>query len=36
MGKQYNKVIKRRRARAYDARVKARLQEALANAKKKK
>jgi hypothetical protein len=35
MGKQYNKVLKRRRARAYESRVKLRIQEAK-NAKKKK
>jgi hypothetical protein len=35
MGKQYNKVIKRRRARAYENRVKERIQEAKAAAKKK-
>jgi hypothetical protein len=36
MGKQYNKVIKRQRARAYEARVKARVKEAIAAAKKHK
>jgi len=36
MGKQYNKVIKRRRARAYEIRVKQRIHEAIAASKKKK
>jgi hypothetical protein len=36
MGKQYNKVIKRRRASAYENRAKARIKDAIAAAKKRK
>jgi hypothetical protein len=36
MGKQYNKVIKRRRNRAYQQRMKERIKEAIASAKKRK
>jgi ferritin-like metal-binding protein YciE len=36
MGKQYNKVIKRQRARAYEQRVKERVHKAIAAAKKRK
>ncbi|MDR2513553.1 MAG: hypothetical protein LBD01_07165 [Puniceicoccales bacterium] len=33
MGKQYNKIIKRRRARAYELRAKGRVQQAIATVK---
>ena len=36
MGKQYNKVIKRKRARAYELRAKERVQQATAESKKRK
>jgi hypothetical protein len=36
MGKQYNKVIKRQRARAYEQRAKERVKQALSSSKKRK
>ena len=36
MGKQYNKIIKRRRARAYESRAKETVKQAIAAAKKRK
>jgi hypothetical protein len=36
MGKQYNKVIKRKRARAYELRAKERVKQAIAGVRKRK